>query len=152
VLLNQLGAGRFKAYSAGSHPKGEVHPLTLDVLAADGLPTAGLRSKSWEEFAGSGAPQMDFVFTVCDDAAAEPCPVWPGHPITAHWGLEDPAAVSGTPVERRAAFVRALRYMRNRIAAFASLSIGGLDSLALRSRVIAIGDMEGSTVRAPMVA
>lgn len=148
VLLNQLGAGRFKAYSAGSHPKGTVHPLTIETLEAEGLPTAGVRSKSWDEFAGPDAPQMDFVFTVCDDAANETCPVWPGHPMTAHWGIEDPAAVLGPPIQQRAAFVRAYKFMRSRILAFTALPIAAIDELALKEKLRTIGRMDGSTAEA----
>ena len=152
VLLNELGGGRFKAYSAGSHPKGRVHPTTLALLKDEGLPTDGLRSKSWEEFAGPDAPVMDFVFTVCDDAAGEACPVWPGQPMTAHWGIEDPARVVGTPVAERAAFVQAFRYMRNRIAAFTALPVASLDRMTLQSRVRAIGSLPGASLRKPDVA
>ena len=148
VLLNQLGAGRFRAYSAGSHPKGSVHPLTIETLEAEGLPTDGVRSKSWDEFAGADAPQMDFVFTVCDDAANETCPVWPGHPMTAHWGIEDPAAVSGPPIQQRAAFVRAYKFMRSRILAFTALPIAAIDELALKENLRTIGKMDGSTAEA----
>lgn len=152
ALLNELGEGRFKAYSAGSHPKGRVHPMTLEVLRDEGLPTAGLRSKSWDEYGAPDAPQMDFVFTVCDDAAAEPCPIWPGHPMTAHWGIEDPAAVAGTPVIERAAFQRAFRYMKNRVAAFVALPVASVDRMTLQTRVEAIGAMSGTSAREPDVA
>ena len=145
VLLNALGEGRFKGYSAGSMPRGEVNPLTLEVLAAADLPTGGLRSKSWDKFAGPKAPHMDFVFTVCDDAAGETCPIWPGTPVTAHWGIEDPAAVEGTALERRAAFVRALGFMRNRVAAFVNLPLDSLDRLALEARLRRIGAQEGAS-------
>lgn len=145
VLLNALGDGRFRAWSAGSTPKGEVHPMTREVLEEAGLPTSGLRSKSWDEFAVPGAPEMDFVFTVCDDAASETCPIWPGQPVTAHWGIEDPAAVEGSPMERRAAFVRALQYMRNRVSAFVNLPFESIDRLALSHRIRDIGGMEGSS-------
>jgi arsenate reductase len=134
VLLNRLGEGRFRAYSAGSTPKGQVHPLTLELLKTEGLPTDGLRSKSWDEFATPGAPTMDFVFTVCDDAAGEACPIWPGQPVTAHWGIDDPAAVSGTRIEQQAAFVKALRYMRNRIVAFTSLPVSAIDRMTLQNQ------------------
>ncbi len=145
VLLNRLGAGRFRAYSAGSHPSGQVHPLTLDVLSRNGLPTNGLRSKSWDEFAAADVPVMDFVFTVCDDAAGEVCPIWPGQPMTAHWGIEDPAAVEGPDFEKRAAFNNAFRFMRNRIAAFVSLPLASIDKMSLQTRLKAIGESEGST-------
>ena len=141
ALLNHptIGHGRFKAYSAGSHPKGQVHPLALETLAANHLPTQGFRSKSWDEFAGPGAPVMDFVFTVCDDAAAEMCPVWPGQPMTAHWGLPDPAAATGTDEEKRRAFRDALITLRRRIELFVSLPFDKLDQLALSHRLKEIG-------------
>ena len=145
VLINQLGGGRFRGFSAGSTPKGRIHPMTLEVLHDAGLPTEGLRSKPWDEFALPGAPVMDFVFTVCDDAAGETCPVWPGHPMTAHWGIEDPAAVVGTPVTQRAAFQNALRYMRNRVSAFVNLPLASIDRLSLGSRLRDIGRLDGST-------
>ena len=121
TLLNADGDGRFRGYSAGSFPKGEVHPMALDVLAGLGFGTEGLRSKSWDEFARPGAPAIDFIVTVCDDAAGETCPIWPGHPMTAHWGIEDPARVEGD--EQRQAFLQALRFLRNRIALFLALPI-----------------------------
>ncbi|MDR3471262.1 MAG: arsenate reductase ArsC [Devosia sp.] len=152
VLLNQLGQGRFKAYSAGSHPKGLVHPVALELLRDEGLPTDGLRSKPWDEFAVPGAPVMDFVFTVCDNAAGEVCPIWPGQPMTAHWGIEDPAAVVGTPVIERAAFVQAFRYMRNRIVAFTSLPLASIDRMTLQNQVRAIGGMAGASLHKPDVA
>ena len=152
ALLNQLGKGRFHAYSAGSHPKGSVNPLAIEVLREAGLPSEGFRSKSWDEFATADAPKMDFVFTVCDDAAGETCPLWPGHPMTAHWGIEDPAAVDGPEFRRKAAFEDALRYMRNRITAFVSLPIGKIDSLSLSAKLRGIGAMDGSTVHAPQMA
>ena len=152
ALLNQVGSGRFRAYSAGSHPKGHVHPLALEVLAATGSATDGLRSKAWDEFDVPGAPKMDFVFTVCDQAAGEACPIWPGQPMTAHWGIEDPAAVEGPEYQRRVAFEDALRFMRNRIAAFVSLPIDSIDALTLGSKLRGIGAMDGSTARAPQVA
>jgi arsenate reductase (thioredoxin) len=152
VLLNEHGAGRFRAYSAGSHPKGQVHPMTLKVLADGGYPTEGLRSKSWDEFAVEGAPVMDFVFTVCDGAAGEACPLWPGHPMTAHWGIEDPAATPGPEFRQRQAFEDALGYMRNRIDAFINLPIATLDRMTLTRRLGAIGAMDGSTVHAPQDA
>ncbi len=145
VLLNQLGAGRFRAYSAGSHPKGQVHPLAIDVLSRNGLPVDGLRSKNWDEFATPDAPVLDFVFTVCDNAAGEVCPVWPGQPMTAHWGIEDPAAVDGPDLEKRAAFNNAFRFMRNRIAAFVSLPLASIDKMSLTAKLRAIGESEGST-------
>lgn len=147
ALLNQMGAGKFRAYSAGSTPKGAVHPMTLSVLEAAGLPTDGLRSKSWEEFAAPDAPQIDFIFTVCDDAAGEACPIRPGHPMTAHWGIADPAAVEGPEFRQRAAFEDAMRFLRNRIAAFVTLPLASIDRLALRNKLTEIGASEGATER-----
>jgi arsenate reductase len=118
ALLNRLGAGRFKAFSAGSTPNGTVHALALETLRAHGLPFEGYRSKSWEEFAGASAPTMDYVFTVCDNAAREPCPIWPGHPATAHWSLPDPAAVEGSSEDRRQAFEATYRDLEQRIREF----------------------------------
>ncbi len=152
ALLNDIGRGRFRAFSAGSHPKGAVHPMTLEVLEAAGLPTAELRSKSWDEFAGPQAPRMDFVFTVCDTAAGEACPIWPGQPITAHWGIEDPAAADGSEFRRRAAFEDALRFMRNRITAFINLPLQSIDRMTLTTRLRGIGAMDGATRLAPQVA
>jgi arsenate reductase len=143
-ILQKDGAGRFEAFSAGSQPKGIVNPLALEVLRANGYPTDGFRSKSWDEFAGPGAPPMDFVFTVCDSAANEACPIWPGHPMTAHWGIEDPAAVEGTESERRAAFERALRSMRTRISLFLAIPIAILDRPALSLQLRRIGAADGS--------
>ncbi|MGO9173696.1 MAG: arsenate reductase ArsC [Rhodomicrobium sp.] len=147
-ILRKEGAGRFNAFSAGSHPKGAVNPYALKTLAAYGYPADGLRSKSWEEYALPGAPQMDFVFTVCDSAAGEVCPIWPGQPMTAHWGIEDPAAVEGTDIEKQRAFNEAFRYLRNRIAAFTSLPLQSIGKLALSARLKEIGGMEGSTSKA----
>lgn len=152
ALLNHLGGNRFRAFSAGSHPKGAVHPMALAVLEANGVPTEGARSKSWDEFAGPSAPPMNFVFTVCDDAAGETCPIWPGRPMTAHWGIEDPAKVEGPEFRRRAAFEDAYRFMRNRIEAFISLPLASIDQMALAARLKGIGAMNGSTVRAAQVA
>lgn len=146
AILNKDGAGRFRAYSAGSFPKGEVHPMALDVLSSLGFSTEGARSKSWDEFAAPGAPPIDFIFTVCDNAAGETCPIWPGHPMTAHWGIEDPAAVEGAG--QRDAFVTALRYLRNRIDLFLELPIAALDAMTLQARLRDIGATEGSTARA----
>jgi arsenate reductase len=148
ALLNHVAGDRFHAYSAGSTPKGQVHPTTLQVLADAGIPTAGLRSKAWDEFAVPDAPKMDFVFTVCDNAAGEACPVWPGQPMTAHWGIEDPAAVAGPDFARRGAFEDALRFMRNRIAAFVNLPLASIDRMALGSKLRGIGAMDGSTSKA----
>ncbi|MEO3384650.1 arsenate reductase ArsC [Mesorhizobium sp. CAU 1741] len=151
ALLNHIGEGRFRAYSAGSQPKGEVHRLALETLAHFDFLIDGLRSKSWDEFAVPGAPQMDFVFTVCDNAAGESCPVWPGQPMTAHWGIEDPAAVE-PETEQRVAFVQALRYLRNRITAFTALPVASLDRASLTARLSEIGHGEGSTAKRPDVA
>ena len=144
-ILRKDGAGRFRAFSAGSHPKGGVNPFALKVLRAFDYPADGFRSKSWDEFATPNAPQMDFVFTVCDDAAGETCPVWPGHPMTAHWGIEDPAAVEGTDVEKERAFNTTFRHMRNRIACFVALPLVSLDEMALKNRLRDIGHMDGAT-------
>ena len=135
ALINHWGKGRFTGYSAGSMPKGAPHPYTLDLLAKAGLPTDGLRSKSWDEFAQPGTPVLDFVFTVCDSAAAETCPIWPGQPMTAHWGITDPAAVDGTEEEKRKAFRTALRELENRIKIFISLRVEGLDRLVLKQHL-----------------
>ncbi|HVO04472.1 MAG TPA: arsenate reductase ArsC [Candidatus Cybelea sp.] len=139
AILNREGRGRFMAYSAGSHPKGEVHRFALDLLKKMNYPTQGLRSKSWDEFAEAGAPEMDFVFTVCDNAANELCPIWPGQPMTAHWGVPDPAAAEGSEVERRLAFADAYRQLNNRISIFTSLPIRSLDRLSLQKRLDEIG-------------
>ena len=144
-ILSKDGAGRFRAFSAGSHPKGTVDPFALKVLKALDYPTEGFRSKPWDEFAVSGAPVMDFVFTVCDSAAGETCPVWPGQPMTAHWGIEDPAAVAGTDIEKERAFSLAARYMKSRIGAFLALPLASIDKLALGAKLRGIGDMEGTT-------
>jgi arsenate reductase len=144
-ILRKDGAGRFNAFSAGSQPKGVVNPFALKVLGAYGYPVEGYRSKSWDEFAAPGAPVMDFVFTVCDSAAGEACPFWPGQPMTAHWGIADPAAVEGTDIEKEAAFVTAFRQMRNRISAFAALPVKSLDRVTLKARLDAIGQLEGAT-------
>ena len=142
-LLNHLGNGRFRAYSAGSQPKGAVHPLALELLRSLDFPTDGLRSKSWDEFETTDAPAMDFIFTVCDNAAGEACPVWLGHPVSAHWGIEDPAAVQGSALEQEAAFVQALGYLRNRMAAFIALPLQRLEPAALRAQFAAIGASDG---------
>jgi arsenate reductase len=138
-ILNREGKGRFRAFSAGSHPKGQVHPFAIDLLKKLNHSTAGLRSKDWEEFAAPSAPVMDFVFTVCDNAADEVCPVWPSQPMTAHWGLPDPAAVEGTEAERHLAFADAYRMLLNRISVFTSLPMKSLDRLALQKRLDEIG-------------
>ena len=139
ILLNHWGKGLLRAQSAGSHPTGRIHPFTIDLLQQLKLPTAGLRSKSWDEFAGAGAPVMDFVFTVCDQAAGEVCPVWPGNPVTANWGVPDPAAVAGTEARRQQAFLEALRALEARIKLFVSLPVDKLDRLALKREVDQIG-------------
>ncbi|WP_313531267.1 arsenate reductase ArsC [Shinella sp.] len=144
-ILNKEGGGRFKAYSAGSQPKGEVNPHALKELEALGYPSTGFSSKSSDVFAEPGAPQMDFIFTVCDSAAGEACPVWIGHPMTAHWGVEDPAAVTGSDVEIQRAFAQAARFLKNRIAAFVSLPLASIDRMALETKLRQIGAMEGST-------
>ena len=151
-VLRKDGAGRFDAYSAGSHPQGTVHPAALTLLADMDYPTDGLRSKSWDEFAVADAPVMDFVFTVCDDAAGEMCPVWPGQPITAHWGIADPAAVEGADWERERAFVMALRYMKQRIATFTALPFAGLERASLTAKLREIGHLEGASSPRPYVA
>jgi arsenate reductase len=139
ALLNHLGKGHFRAFSAGSQPRGVVNPFTIEELRQSGLPTDGLRSKSWDEFAVAGAPPMHFVFTVCDNASKETCPVWPGQPMTAHWGVEDPAAVEGTSEEKRRAFRRAATALRRRIELFLSLPMEKLDKMTLQKKVIEIG-------------
>jgi arsenate reductase (thioredoxin) len=139
VLIDHWGKGRFKAFSAGSFPKGTVHPLALDILDKLHLRTSGLRSKSWNEFARAGAPVMDFVFTVCDQAAGELCPVWPGNPVTAHWGVPDPAAVQGSEAEQRRAFRDAYVVLENRIKLFVALPIEKLDRMAIKRNVDEIG-------------
>jgi arsenate reductase (thioredoxin) len=139
TLLNRWGKGRFQAFSAGSHPAGKIHPFTLDLLNLVKLPTEDLRSKSWDEFAIAGAPVMDFVFTVCDQAAGEVCPIWPGQPITAHWGFPDPAAFVGSDVEKRAFFADVFRQIENRIKIFTALPLEKLDRLAIQHEVREIG-------------
>jgi arsenate reductase (thioredoxin) len=139
AILNQIGEGRFHAFSAGSHPRGAVNPVALDVLRSLGHPVEDLRSKSWDEFAQPDAPKLDFVFTVCDNAAGEVCPIWPGQPMTAHWGIPDPAAVEGSDAEIHAAFFDAYRQLRNRISLFTALPIASIDRLSLRHRLEEIG-------------
>src|SRR5262250_1127643 len=139
ALLNYWGKGRFRAFSAGSHPKGRIHPMALEVLERSQLPTEGLRSKSWSEFATADAPPLDFVFTVCGNAARETCPHWPGHPVTAHWGVDDPAEAHGTDEQRRRAFRRAFRELDARIKLFTSLHVEELDAPALRKELESIG-------------
>jgi protein-tyrosine-phosphatase len=138
-IMNRLGMGKFKGYSAGSQPSGQVHPYALDLLRQLNYDVTGLRSKSWEEFSGPGAPQLDFVFTVCDNAANEVCPVWPGQPMTAHWGLPDPSAATGTESERRFAFADAHRMLFQRIGIFTNLPLASLDKLSLQRRLDEIG-------------
>lgn len=152
AIINRDGGGRFRGFSAGSQPSGSVNPVALKVLASYGYPTEGLRSKGWDEFAAPDAPVMDFVFTVCDAAAGESAPVWPGQPVTAHWGIENPGRVSGTDLEREAAFVAAFRYLKNRITVFAALPLASLDRLTLASRLRDIGQLEGTTRPDPKVA
>lgn len=151
-LMNALGEGRFRAFSAGSQPKGDVHPLALEQLREAGISTEGLRSKSWDEFAAPGAPEFDFIFTVCDNAAGETCPVWPGHPMTAHWGIEDPAAVEGSRLEKQIAFADAARFLRNRISLLCAMRLKHLDDLSLRSQLHEIGQQPGASRRRPDVA
>ena len=138
-ILNRLGRGRFKAYSAGSHPKGEIHPYALAELTRNNYDTQGLRSKDWSEFGEAGAPEMDFVFTVCDRAAAEVCPVWPGQPMTAHWGVEDPAEVTGNDIAKKAVFAKVFRELNNRIAIFVNLPFSSLDQMKLQKELDRIG-------------
>ena len=145
AILNKDGAGRFHAFSAGSQPKGVVNPFAIKMLENRGYPTEGLRSKSWEEFTRADAPRMDFVFTVCNDAAGETCPVWPGQPMTAHWGIEDPATVQGTDVQKEVAFDLAFYYLERRISLFRNLPLKSLDQLTLSARLRGIGQTEGMT-------
>lgn len=139
AILNREGRGRFRAFSAGSFPKGQVHPASLDVLRSLGHDVSELRSKSWDEFAGPDAPPLDFIFTVCDNAAGEVCPIWPGRPITAHWGIPDPAAVEGSDAEVHAAFFDAYRLMKNRIDLFLALPLASIDRMSLQGRLDRIG-------------
>jgi len=142
AILNFLGRPKFKSFSAGSHPVGKVNPLALAVLERNNLPTQGLRSKDWSEFSGPGAPFLHFVFTVCDQAAAEPCPVWPGQPMTAHWGIQDPAAVQGSDEDKRRAFVKAYTELHRRISLFTCLPFDKLDSLSLKKKLDEIGRLQ----------
>jgi arsenate reductase (thioredoxin) len=148
AILKKLGAGKFRAFSAGSQPKGQINPHTLQLLDGLAYDTTGFRSKSWNEFTTAGGPEFDFVFTVCDSAAAETCPVWPGQPMTAHWGIPDPAAATGTPAEIAFAFKDAYRMLNQRIGLFAALPIRSLDRLSLQHRLKEIGRMEGTTAAA----
>jgi arsenate reductase len=138
-ILNAVDPARFRAYSAGSHPSGRVNPFALELLARTGFPTDGLRSKNWEEFAAPGAPPLDFIVTVCDNAAGEVCPVWPGRPVSAHWGVADPAAVEGTDEDKRKAFLDAFAILKRRIELFASLPLARLDKLSLQAKMREIG-------------
>jgi arsenate reductase len=138
-ILKQVGGGRFQAYSAGSHPTGKVNPVALELLKQSRMPVNDLRSKGWDEFAVHSAPSLDFVFTVCDNAAGEVCPVWPGQPISAHWGVEDPAAVEGSEAAKRRAFTTAFNQLRNRITMFTSLPLAELDGLAIKKKLDQIG-------------
>ncbi len=140
-LLNSLGKGRFRGFSAGSFPKGQVHPLALEVLKRMDLPSEDLRGKSWDEFAAPDAPPIDFIFTVCDNAAGEVCPIWPGKPTTAHWGIADPAAVEGADADKAFAFRQALKEMETRIKLFIALPIESMDPLTLREKLRAIGHL-----------
>ncbi len=143
AVMNKLGKGRFKAWSAGSFPKGEVHPMALSVLNGMGFDITGMRSKSWNEFSEPGAPKFDFIFTVCDNAAGETCPVWIGHPMTAHWGIEDPAAIEGEG--QREAFMQALRYLTNRISLFLTLPLESIDTMSMKQKLTEIGKSEGAS-------
>ncbi len=147
AILNKLGQGRFRAFSAGSQPKGEIHPQARALLSQLGYDVSWLRSKSWDEFAKPGSPSMDFVFTVCDDAAGEACPIWPGSPMTAHWGIPDPAFAKGSPTEVRTVFAETYRLLHNRISVFVALPFEALDKVALQSKLREIGGLEGATTR-----
>jgi arsenate reductase len=148
AILNRLSAGKFRAYSAGSQPKGEVHPESIRLLRSLGYDGSGFRSKSWDEFAEVGGPEFDFVFTVCDNAATEACPVWPGQPMTAHWGIPDPAEAKGSPAEIALAFKDAYRMLHRRIEIFTSLPLRALDRLSLQSKLKEIGRMQEATAKA----
>jgi arsenate reductase (thioredoxin) len=145
AILRKDGQSRYRSFSAGSQPKGRVNPIALKVLESLNYPVDGMRSKSWQEFAAPDAPVMDFVFTVCDSAAGESCPVWPGQPMTAHWGIEDPAAVEGADIEKEAAFVVAFRYLKNRIGVFTNLPLRSIDKLSLGTKLREIGHLDGAT-------
>jgi protein-tyrosine-phosphatase len=144
-ILRKDGKGRFRSFSAGSQPKGQINPFALNVLERFGYPIDRIRSKSWTEFAAPDAPMMDFIFTVCDSAAGESCPLWPGQPTTAHWGIEDPAAVEGTDIEKEVAFEFAFRYLKHRISDFTNLPLHGIDKLSLSARLREIGRLDGAT-------
>jgi arsenate reductase len=147
-ILSKEGAGHFKAFSAGSQPKADVNPLAIETLQKMGYPSTGFRSKSWDEFDAADAPKMDFIITVCDNAAGETCPIWPGHPIRVHWGIEDPAAAEGTHWEQLTAFATAFRYLKNRISALISLPVEKLEASLLADKMRDIGRSEGATERA----
>jgi arsenate reductase len=147
AILNKLGAGKFRAYSAGSQAKGQINPHTIQLLQSLDYDTSGFRSKSWDEFAKPGAPALDFVFTVCDNAAGEACPVWPGQPMTAHWGIPDPAEAKGTPAEIAFAFKDAYRMLFQRIGIFTALPLRSLDQLSLQNKLREIGRMQGATAK-----
>jgi arsenate reductase (thioredoxin) len=149
VILNKIGGGKFNAFSAGSQPKGQVHPETVRLLQGLGYDTSVLRSKTWREFAGPGAPPLDFVFTVCDNAAGETCPVWPGQPMTAHWGVPDPAAATGMPAEIGLAFKDAYRMLHHRIGVFTALPLSSLDQLSLQHRLAEIGRLQAVKAQVP---
>jgi arsenate reductase (thioredoxin) len=146
AILNKVGAGKFQAFSAGSQPKGQVHPEATKLLRSLGFDTRGFRSKSWNEFAKPGAPALDFVFTVCDNAAGEACPLWPGQPMTAHWGIPDPAAATGSAAEVSLAFKDAYRMLSQRIGVFAALPLRSLDRMSLQAKLKDIGRLESATV------
>jgi arsenate reductase (thioredoxin) len=146
ALVTALGGGRFKGFSAGSHPTGRINSFAIEIIAATGYDTSQLRSKSWDEFAGDAAEKMDFTITVCDNAAGETCPYWPGHPATAHWGYEDPAAVEGSDEQKRAAFKKVFLQISARIRLFASLPIASLDAMSLATHVKAIGDKKNISI------
>ena len=148
AILNKVGAGKFRAYSAGSHPKAHVHPETLRLLRGLGYDVSGLRAKSWDEFSAPGAPEVDLVFTVCDNAAAETCPLWPGHPLTAHWGIPDPAAATGSAAQLALAFKEAYRLLHRRIEIFAALPLRSLDQMTLRNKLREIGRVSDATANA----
>lgn len=148
ALLNRLGRGHFHAFSAGSRPRGELNPQAVRLLRGLGYDTGGMRSKSWDEFAAPGAPVFDFIFTVCDDAAGEECPIWPGHPMTAHWGIPDPAKAEGTAAQIGLAFAEAYRLLERRIELLVALPLASLDRLTLKGRLAEIGRIEGATARA----
>jgi protein-tyrosine-phosphatase len=152
AMLNKLGEGRFRAFSAGSTPTGEINPIALRLLKELDFPMEGIRSKNWDEFAVPSAPKLDFVFTLCDNAAGETCPAWPGQPMTAHWGIEDPATVKGSEIDKEKAFVTAMRYLRNRIGVFINLPIASLDDLTLGKQLREIGRQAGASQPRPDVA